>query len=130
MSGKWKNRYLYNRKSGKDPEAINKTEKLMATTKRTPYVGAIVILHLAEGDQIQNNYSREMPAVICRCFGGSDTPPHLVNLKGLPDGPGSIWRTSIPHQEGVEGAVIAQGASWRYPEEPLKRGEAPMAASE
>lgn len=92
---------------------------------KAPYVGAIVIMHLADTDQIQNNYAKEMPAIVSQVFGSSGTSG-VCNLKGLPDGPGTIWRTSVMHQEGVEGAIIAQGPSWRWPDEKLKRGSAPM----
>lgn len=97
---------------------------------KPPFLGAVVILHLGDGDNIQNNFFREMPALVSGMFGVSHQPPYLCNLKGLPDGTGTIWRTSISHQEGIPGAVIAQGASWRWPDEPLKRGVAPMAATE
>jgi len=93
---------------------------------KQPKVGDVVILHLAEYDQIQNNQAKELPAIVSRVF--FDGPPFTINLKGLPDGPGTIWRTSVMHQEGVNGAVIAQGPSWRWPTESLKRGDAPMAA--
>lgn len=91
---------------------------------KQPEVGDIVILHLADGDEIQNNGSREMPAVVTRVF--FIGPPFTINLKGLPDGTGTIWRTSVLHQEGIHGAVIAQGPSWRWPSEDLNRGTAPM----
>ena len=95
---------------------------------KQPKEGDIVILHLAESDQIQNNYSREMPAIVSRVFGQG--PPFTINMKGLPDGPGTIWRTSIMHQQGYPGSVMAQGASWRWPEEKLQRGSAPLEAVE
>ncbi len=101
----------------------------MATIK-TPKLGDIVIFHLSDGDTIQNNYSKEMPAIVSGIFGITKEPPHLVNLKCFPDGTGTLWRTSIAHQEGIPGAVMAQGASWRWPDEELKRGVAPMAATE
>ncbi len=100
----------------------------MAHQTKKPKMGDIVILHLAEGDTIQNNYSKEMPAIVVASW--NDQQPFLCNLKGIPDGTGTIWRTSISHQEGVHGGVIAQGASWRWPDEELKRGSAPMEASE
>lgn len=95
---------------------------------KQPKLGDIVILHLSDGDKIENNYTKEMPAIVTRVF--TQGPPFTVNLKGLPDGTGTIWRTSITHQEGYGGAVIAQGAAWRWPDEELKRGTAPMAATE
>lgn len=95
---------------------------------KQPKLGDIVILHLADGDTIQNNNAKELPAIVSRVF--FEGPPFTINLKGLPDGTGTIWRTSVLHQEGVNGAVIAQGPSWRWPDEKLKRGEAPMQASE
>lgn len=111
----------------KDIGAINETEKIMATIKQ-PQVGDIVILHLADGDQIQNNYSKEMPAVVTCVF--SKGPPFTINMKGIPDGPGTIWRTSIMHQQPYPNTVMAQGASWRWPDEELNRGEAKMEATD
>lgn len=95
---------------------------------KIPKKGDIVILHMAEGDTIQNNYSKEMPAIVVASW--NDQPPFLCNLKGLPDGTGTIWRTSVSHQQGIYGAAIAQAASWRWPDEELVRGDAPMKASE
>jgi len=100
----------------------------MANQIKSPFVGAVVILHLGENDQIQNNNSREMPAIITHVW--SKDAPFTVNLKGIPDGPGTIWRTSIMHQNPYDGVVIAQNPGWRWPDEDLQRGEAPMAASE
>jgi hypothetical protein len=100
----------------------------MAESTRAPYVGAVVVLHLGDHDPIQNNHTKEMPAVITRVW--STTPPFTVNLKGLPDGPGTIWRTSVMHQEGIPGAVLAQNPGWRWPDEGLARGTAEMEASE
>lgn len=93
-----------------------------------PKLGDIVILHLADNDQIQNNYSKEMPAIVTRVFDGN--PHGMINMKGLPDGAGTIWRTSVSYQNPVGGFVMAQGPSWRWPDEPLERGNAPMETSE
>lgn len=86
---------------------------------RVPKVGDIVILHLGDNDPIQNNYAKELPAIITRVWSNT-----TVNLKGLPDGPGSIWRTSVMHQNSFPGAVIAQNPGWRFPEQDLQRGQA------
>ncbi len=99
----------------------------MATIKQ-PKVGDIVIFHLSDGDTIQNNGSKEMPAIVTRVF--FQGPPYTINLKGIPDGTGTIWRTSVMHQEGISGAVIAQNPGWRWPDDDLNRGVAPMAATE
>lgn len=112
----------------KDSGSINKTERTMENSIKPPYVGAVVILHLGEMDQVQNNQSREMPAIVTRVW--STTPPFTVNLKGIPDGPGTIWRTSVMHQNPYEGAVIAQNPGWRWPDEELKRGVAPIEATD
>lgn len=101
----------------------------MANSKvRAPYVGAVVVLHLGDSDPIQNNASREMPAIITRVW--SKEAPYTVNLKGLPDGSGTIWRTSIMYQEPYEGAIVAQNPGWRWPEDELVRGKAEMGAGE
>lgn len=130
--------------------SINKTEKLMETSKATtgngpesvititsqitngirhPRLGDSIVLHIGDGDQVQNNYGKEMAAVVARVW--HDAPPFTINIKGLPDGPGTIWRTSVMHQSGLGlGTAIAQGPSWRWPDEELKRGVAPMEATE
>lgn len=111
------------------PEAINQTEKLMATNQRKPpFVGAVVILHLGDNDNIQNNTAKECPAIITRVW--STDPPYTVNLKGIPDGPGTIWRTSVMHQNPYDGVVNAQNPGWRWPDEELQRGSAPMVAQD
>ncbi len=114
-----------NRMPEKDSGSTNQTEKTVETSKvKPPFVGAVVILHLGETDPTQNNQSMEMPAIITRVW--SITPPFTVNLKGIPDGTGTIWRTSVMHQNPYEGAVIAQNPGWRWPDEELERGTAPM----
>jgi hypothetical protein len=100
----------------------------MANQIKPPFVGAVVILYIGDNDPVQNNFLKEMPAIITRVW--STTPPFTVNLKGLPDGTGTIWRTSVMHQTPYEGAVNAQNPGWRWPDEDLKRGNAPMEASE
>lgn len=100
----------------------------MADQVKPPYVGAIVVYHLGDSEEIQNNNAKEMPAVITRVW--SVTPPFTVNLKGFPDGTGTIWRTSVMHQNPYPGTVIAQQAGWRWPEEGLQRGEAEVGVSE
>lgn len=100
----------------------------MANQVKPPFVGAVVVLHLGDNETIQNNHAKEMPAIITRVW--STTPPFTVNLKGLPDGTGTIWRTSVMHQNPYEGAVIAQNPGWRWPDEDLQRGNAPMTAED
>jgi len=100
---------------------------------KSPYLGAIVIYRMAdyEKGQINNNGSDEMPAIVTRIWGTN--AQSAINLKCLPDNTGTFWRTSIQHQTfGVENgkAVMAQGGSWRWPEEVLVRGNAPLEAAE
>ena len=115
---------------GKDPSSINETEKPMENQVKMPYVGAVVIYHVADSEKVQNNHADEMPAIVTRIWG--TTPSACINLKCLPDGTGTFWRTSINHQRlgKADGPVMAQGASWRWPDEDLARGDAPMDASE
>jgi len=100
----------------------------MAQSVKPPFVGAIVIYHVSDSEKVQNNGSNEMPAIITRVW--SKTPPFTVNLKGLPDGTGTFWRTSVIHQNPYPGTVVAQISGWRWPDEDLQRGEASMEASE
>lgn len=100
----------------------------MANQIKSPFVGAIVVLHLGDNDTIHNNNSKEMPAIITRVW--SKESPYTVNLKGFPDGTGTVWRTSVMHQNPYPGTVNAQNPGWRWPDEELQRGEAPMEASE
>ncbi len=103
----------------------------MGNQNKVPYIGALVVFHPSDGDApAKNNYAKEIPAIVSAVFSSSGAPPFYANLKCLPDGPGTLWRTSIPHQDGIQGAVFAQSASWRWPEEELKRGVAPMGISE
>lgn len=100
---------------------------------KTPFLGAIVIYRMAdyEKDQINNNGSDEMPAIVTRVWGTN--AQSAINLKCLPDNTGTFWRTSVQHQTFgvVDGqSLMAQGGSWRWPEEPLKRGNAPLSATE
>lgn len=98
----------------------------MENQVKMPYVGAIVIYHVSDSEKVQNNHADEMPAIVTRLWG--TTPGSVINLKCLPDGTGTFWRTSINHQRlGLkDGPVMAQGASWRWPEESVQRGDAPM----
>jgi hypothetical protein len=100
---------------------------------KTPFLGAIVIYRVAdyEKDQINNNGSDEMPAIVTRVWGPN--AQSAINLKCLPDNTGTFWRTSVQHQTfGVADgkSVMAQGGSWRWPDEPLRRGDAPLSATE
>lgn len=99
----------------------------MENQTKQPKVGDIVILHLADQDKTQNNYGTECPAIVTNVFGQG--PPFTINLKGFPDGTGTIWRTSVMHQNAYPGTVIAQGPAWRWPDETLQRGTAPMEAA-
>lgn len=100
----------------------------MENQVKMPYVGAIVIYHVSDSEKTQNNYADEMPAIVTRIWG--ETPGSVINLKCLPDGTGTFWRTSINHQRlgSADGPVMAQGASWRWPDEDLARGNASMEA--
>lgn len=100
---------------------------------KDPYLGAIVIYRMAdyEKGQINNNNSDEMPAIITRVWGSS--AQSAINIKCLPDNTGTFWRTSVQHQTfGIKDgkAVMAQGGSWRWPDEELRRGEAPLESVE
>lgn len=123
-------RKLRSRMAGKDSVTTNETEKQVEIQLvKSPYLGAIVIYRIAdyEKGQINNNGSDEMPAIVTRIWGRNATS--AINLKCLPDNTGTFWRTSVQHQTfGVDGgnAVMAQGGSWRWPDEELKRGDAPL----
>src|ERR1041385_3412310 len=96
------------------------TKSKFTNGTRHPRVGDSIVLHIGDGDQVQNNSAKEMAAVVARVW--YDGPPFTINIKGFPDGPGTIWRTSVMHQTGLGGqTVIAQGPSWRWPDEELKR---------
>jgi len=100
---------------------------------KTPFLGAVVIYRVAdyEKDQINNNGSDEMPAIVTRIWGPN--AQSAINLKCLPDNTGTFWRTSVQHQTfGIADgkSVMAQGGSWRWPDEPLKRGDAPLSSTE
>lgn len=98
-----------------------------------PFLGAIVIYRLAdyEKGQINNNGTDEMPAIVTRIWGKD--AQNAINLKCLPDNTGTFWRTSVQHQTfGIADgkSVMAQGGSWRWPDEPLRRGDAPIEVTE
>ncbi len=100
---------------------------------KSPFLGAIVIYRLAdyEKSQINNNGSDEMPAIVTRVWGTN--AQSAINLKCLPDNTGTFWRTSVQHQTFgfLNGkTVMAQGGSWRWPEEELMRGDAPVSAAD
>lgn len=97
----------------------------MENQERVPKVGDIVILHLGDNDQIQNNYAKELPAIVTRVWSNN-----CVNLKGIPDGPGTVWRTSVLHQNPFPGTVNAQNPGWRFPDQELQRGQAMIEATD
>lgn len=116
-----------------------KTERIMENTSedraslkqvKAPYVGAVVVYRPSDGSQdapARNNFAEEIPAIVTRTWG--DEPNSAINLKCFPDGPGTLWRTSVQHQtlgisqeQVIQDAIPvigADGSSWRWPDEAL-----------
>lgn len=104
----------------------------MENKKKVPYIGATVVFHPGDHDpNARTNRAEEIPAIIVSMFGKPEDYP-LVNLKCFPDGTGTLWRTSVVHQRIMpggtmtDGVAMAQGPSWRWPDEKLCRGTATM----
>lgn len=95
---------------------------------KVPQVGDVVLYRPAVMDlAARNNSTLEIPAIIVRVWGPA--PGSAVNLKCIPDGPGTLWRTSINHQTlGISQNQVMKEAfpvigddqgSWRYQDEDL-----------
>jgi hypothetical protein len=94
-------------------------------------VGDIVIFQPPLNDTAaRSNSAEEIPAIVTHNFG---SPESCLNLKCFPDGTGTLWRTSVQHQTlGIKNgsAVMSQGYSWRWPDEPKLRNAESDAALE
>lgn len=111
---------------------------------KSPHIGAVVIFHPAADDRAarHNHYSEndeapEIAAVITAVHGQGATGS--VNLKAIPDGPGTLWRTSVSHQtcginpkhpENKSIPVVYQQFSWRWPDEPCMVSDKTLAYSD
>lgn len=98
---------------------------------KAPYVGAVVLFHPARDDKsAQSNYAGtpieeiSLPAIVTQVFSPESG---CANLKVLPDGTGTLWRTSVNHQTDLLNpahpdndrvGVRSMQYSWRWPDEP------------
>lgn len=55
-----------------------------------PTIGRVVIYTFNDSELVNNNYTKEAPAIITRVW-----TPTCVNLKVLTDGCHDLWKTSV-----------------------------------
>lgn len=74
----------------------------MPKSPQKPSVGRVVIYCWPPEKQRMNNHSAQSPAIIVRTWEGTAYQMDEVNLAVIPDGPGTLWETSVPYSEGNE----------------------------
>jgi hypothetical protein len=76
---------------------MSQTDATNETDVVKPEIGGLVFFYPAVSDEAaRNNHAKVIPAIVVNTNG--DNPNFSLNLHAFPDGPLSLWRTSVPHQ--------------------------------